>query len=130
MKSHKNIFLVFFILLIVVLPFISLAQGQTSTSGSLVPCDGLDCDFKKLIQLVNNVINFILFIMVVPIAAIMFAYAGFLLLTSGGEASQKTKAKKIFANVGIGFIIAVASWLIINLLLTLLGYDGSWIGFK
>jgi len=85
--------------------------------------------FKEIMTLINTVISFILFKMVVPISAMMFCYAGFLLLTSGGEASQKTKAKNIFTNVVIGLIIAAASWLIIKLVLSVLGYDGAWIGF-
>lgn len=84
--------------------------------------------FKEIMTLINTVINFILFKMVVPISAMMFCYAGFLLLTSGGG-EQKTKAKHIFSNVVIGLIIAAASWLIIKLLLSVLGYDGAWIGF-
>ena len=84
--------------------------------------------FKEIMTLINAVINFILFKMVVPISAMMFCYAGFLLLTSGGG-EQKTKAKHIFSNVVIGLIIAAASWLLIKLLLSVLGYNGAWIGF-
>ena len=80
-------------------------------------------------SLINDVIRFILFKMVVPIAAIMFAYAGFLMVTSGGSTEQWSKAKKIFTNVAFGFIIAVAAWLIIRTILLILGYEGGWIGF-
>jgi hypothetical protein len=100
-----------------------------NNGGGLVPC-GDNCGFTDLMTLIQKVISFILFALAVPIAAIMFAYAGFLLITSGGEASQKTKAKKIFTNVAIGFIIAVAAWLIVKLVLSLLGYEPpSWTGF-
>jgi hypothetical protein len=68
--------------------------------------------------------------MVIPIAAIMFAYAGFLMVTAGGEAAHaRTKAKSIFTNAVIGLIIAVACWLIIKTILSILGFNGSWIGF-
>lgn len=87
------------------------------------------CDWDALLELVNNVVHFILFDMLVPIAAIMFCYCGFLMLTSGGEPAKKTQAKKIFSNVVWGLVIAIAAWLIIETLLTVLGYDGSWIGF-
>ena len=66
--------------------------------------------------------------MALPIAAIMIAYAGFLLITAaGGE--QKTKAKNIFFNAVIGLVIAAAAWLIIRTLLLIVGYEGDWIGF-
>ena len=100
----------------------------TDENNGLVPCQD-NCDWDKLLLLVNNVVHFILFDMLVPIAAIMFCYSGFLMLTSGGNPDGKKKAKSIFSNVVIGLIIAIAAWLIIETLLTVLGYDGSWIGF-
>jgi hypothetical protein len=130
------------IFLMIVMPGISLAQ--TAPSG-LVPCNNTPvgtnsdgsvkydkpCDFNALMALVNTVINFILFKMVVPIAAIMFAYAGYLLITAGGEtAGARTKAKSIFTNAIIGLIIAVAAWLIVSTILAILGYNGTWIGLK
>lgn len=83
------------------------------------------CGFKDFITLINNVITFILKYMVVPIAAIMFAYAGFLLITAGGEAAgARTKAKNIFMNALIGLIIAVGAWLIVKTLIEIIGYEG------
>ena len=110
------------------MPALSLAEG-------LVPCgttaNPTSCDFVQLMSLVNTVINFLLFKMVVPIAAIMFAYAGFLLVTAGGEAAHaRTKAKSIFTNAVLGLIFAVAAFLIIRTILSILGYEGNWIGFN
>lgn len=111
------------LLLILTVPVFSFAE-------SLVPCDGANCDFKAFLDLINNVIKFILFKMAVPIAAIMFFYAGFLLITAGGEAAgARTKAKSIFTNAFIGLVLALAAWLIIRTILLILGYEGAWIGF-
>jgi len=120
------------------IPVFSLAQGLTP----LVPCDNTPqttdgvvtyekpCDFNALMALVNKVVKFILFGLAVPIAAIMFTYAGFLLITAGGEAAgARTKAKGIFKNALIGLVLAAAAWLIVNTILSILGYEGSWIGF-
>lgn len=114
-----------FSFLILFLPLVSFSAG-------LIPCDGADCDFNKFIELINNVINFLLFRLALPIAAISFAYAGFLLVTSGGSESKKTEAKNIFTGVAIGFIIAVAAWLIVNTILAIFSPTGqwSWIGFN
>jgi len=118
------------------MPVLSLAAEATG----LVPCtntpdpvtgkiDASKCDFTQLMNLVNKVIHFILFDMVIPIAAIMFAYAGFLLVTAGGEAaSARTKAKSIFTNALIGLVIAVAAWLIVKLILTTLGFSTTLLG--
>lgn len=103
---------------------------KTGTPGVLVPCDNvnINCGFKELLNMVNTVINFILVFMAVPIAAIMFAYAGFLLVFSGGEPAKRTKAKDVFVNVAIGLVIIAACWIIVHTILSIVGFDGSWIG--
>ena len=120
------------VFLLLVLPVFSFAAQDPPTG--LVPCGTTThpepCEFKHFMTLINKVINFILFYLAVPIAAIMFAYAGFLLVTAGGEAaSARTKAKSIFGNALIGLVFAAAAWLIIRTILSILGYDGAWIGF-
>lgn len=136
---HNSVFVIVFMLLI--MPVLSLAANTP-----LVPCnnnnapitnsDGtitqpIPCNFNQLMNMVNIVIKFILYDMVIPIAAIMFAYAGFLYITAGAEvASAKTKAKSIFTNVVLGLIFAVAAFLIVKTILSILGYQGSWIGFN
>lgn len=110
---------------------------------SLIPCSNTDvpvggdpsivtppgiCDFNALMTLINTVIDFILTKMVIPIAAIMFAYAGFSMVTAPGS-EAKTKAKGVFTNAVIGLILAFACWIIVKLILSILGFDGAWIGF-
>ncbi|MES2023204.1 MAG: pilin [Patescibacteria group bacterium] len=85
------------------------------------------CGFYDLLTLVNNVVRFIIFNLALPIAAIMFAYAGFLLITAGGESGQMTKAKGIFSAVVMGLIFVAAAWLIVKLILVVLGYKSDWI---
>ena len=118
-----------------IMPIVSFAQ--TGWTG-LVPCsntpatDGTipePCDFNAFLALINTVIHFILFYMAVPIAAIMFFYAGYLMVTSGGSSESKTKAKSIFSNTVLGLVFAAGAWLIIMTILSILGYEGAWIGF-
>ena len=126
MQKIKKIIISLSVFLFLLAPALSFAE-------SLVPCDnskGNPCDFNQLMNLVNTVIHFVLFNMVIPIAAIMFVYAGFLMVTAGGESGARTKAKDTFTNVVIGLIIAVAAFLIIRTILSIVGYEGSWIGFN
>lgn len=113
------------------LPFVSLAEPLPANS--LVPCDNSaehPCGFAQLLTMVNGVIDFIFLKMAVPIAAIMFFYAGFSMITAGGESAHaRTKAKSIFLNTVIGLILAMASWVIVKTILSILGYEGAWIGF-
>jgi hypothetical protein len=113
-----------------ILPVVSKAQNliPCGTTSNPTPCGGAQ-GWSQLMALVNNVVHFVLFDLAVPIAAIMFAYAGFELLTAGGDTSKMKKAKNIFINVLIGLVVAVAAWLIINTILSILGYNGAWIGF-
>ena len=104
--------------------------------GELVK-DGIDmegavknpCDFNYFMKLINDVMNFILVQLAVPLSALMFAYAGGILLFSGGSEGKRSQAKKIFTNVAVGLIIVAGAWLIIHSILSLIGYNGSWIGF-
>ena len=103
---------------------------QTTQAGGLVPCNGLDCQFCNIAQLIQNIINWAIGISV-PIAMALFAYAGFMYATSGGSGENLTKAKGVFTTVGIGFLLALGGWLIINTILNvLLGggpyQSGSW----
>ncbi len=120
-KIKKGLFFLL-VLSFFLFPVVFYAQG-------LVECTE-NCGWNELLALINRVINFILFRLAIPIAAIMFAYAGILLLTSGGDSSKKTKAKEVFSGVAIGLVVAAAAWLIVHVILSILGYTGaSWIGF-
>ncbi len=127
MQNIKKILISLSIFLMLIAPAVSLAAG-------LVPCGGAGenpCNFNQLMAMINRVIKFILYDMVIPIAAIMFAYAGFLMVTAGEETSgARTKAKNIFTNTVLGLIFAVGAFIIIRTILSILGYEGSWIGFN
>src|SRR5258708_27303423 len=78
------------------------STGASGVSNNSNNSNGLackeNCNFNALIALINRVIHFVLFAMAVPIAAIMFAYAGVLSVTSGGSTESRGKAKNIFTN--------------------------------
>jgi len=95
-------------------------QQQTT---STIPKDN-ECDFQDFMHLLNNIVNFIFKDLALPIAAIMFAYAGFTMITAGGG-ECKTKAKRIFANALWGLVLAAAAWIIVKSLLTIAGYNDA-----
>src|SRR3989344_4216521 len=127
----KKFLLFIFIFLILIMPVVSYAQTSppptTQSWTGLVPCgtnaNPKPCEFKDFIDLINNVIKFILVYMAVPIAAIMFVYAGVLLVASGAIPENRSKAKSIFTNTLIGLVLAVACWLIVKALLFILEYQ-------
>jgi hypothetical protein len=69
-----------------------------------------------LVQLAQNIINF--FVVVVPfVAAVLFAYGGFLYITAAGESSKVSKAHAIFKNTVFGLVFTLAAWLVIYTIL-------------
>lgn len=100
--------------------------GASSTG--LVACSGAECDFNALITTIDNVVNFLIFVIGFPIAAIIFAWAGILMITSGGSTSKRDQAKKLAGRVVVGLILALLSWIIIKTLLTVFGYSGLLLG--
>ena len=123
----------FVILAVLVVPVFALAQNGLIPCGTEVDDKGLvtnPCGFKDFLALINNVIGFIFQYLILPIAAILFAFAGFKLVFSGGSTEARGTAKKVFTNTAIGLIIALSAFLIIRTLLSILGYEGAWIGFE
>jgi hypothetical protein len=103
--------------------------GAEFESG-LITCDGVTvpCTFEKLLLMVNKVLRFLIFVIGVPIITLSFAYAGFLMVTSGGNPSKKDEAKSIIGNAVVGLIILLAAWLIVRTVLVIFGYTGPLLG--
>lgn len=84
-----------------------------------------DCNFDDLLNLGRQIINFLI-ILSIPIATVAFAYAGYLFLTSGGSASQTSKAKSIFTKVLLGFLFVLTAWLIVRTITSALLKPGAY----
>lgn len=71
-----------------------------------------ECGFNDLVTLAQNLITDLIIISTF-LAAIAFAYAGFILLASGGNENQKNRAKDIFKKVLIGYLWILGAWLLV-----------------
>lgn len=83
------------------------------------------CDFDYFMKLINKVIEFLLFKIATPLLALIIMYVAYIYLTSGGSSEKVGKAKHIFFNVVIGYIVALGAWLLISAILSSLGVDES-----
>jgi hypothetical protein len=125
----KYNFSFFFLTLIMILFSVSFSFAQAK--GLIPDCNTKmgpngftdPCGFGQMMALVNTVINFLLIDMVMPLSAIIFAYCGWLFMTSGENAGKRTQAKGILLNVVVGLCIALASWLIVKFILVGIGYN-------
>jgi len=109
------------VLILGVLPLIAGAQG-------LVPC-GFDtnadeqvsgdeeCDFEDLMVLIGGVLNYLIYFVATPIAAIMFAIAGFFYLTAGDDMGKVKRAHDIFISVLWGFGIMLIAWALVSFII-------------
>jgi len=60
-------------------------------------------------------------IIAIPISAIVFAVAGFKIVTARDNAGARTEAKKMMGKVAAGLIIMLAAGLIVNTVISGLG---------
>jgi len=75
------------------------------------------CQFSDLITLVQNVLDWLIIISV-PIAGLMFAYAGWLYISAQGDTTKIQSAHKVFVNVGIGLALVIGAWVIVYTIAT------------
>ena len=73
-----------------------------------------------LMLVINNLISFLLTIVIVFIAPLMIAYSGFLFVLNPVNAGGKEAAKKILTNTVTGIVIALAGWMIVDAVMAVL----------
>lgn len=81
-----------------------------------------DCDFEALIELVRVLIHDMVLLSTL-LAVGVFIYAGFILLTSGGDPGAMRDAKKMLWKVVIGYMVILSAWLIVYTITNVLVHD-------
>ena len=105
---------------LVVLSYPLFLYAQVTTG--IVPCGGVECTCAHLAQLANNVLTWMLYVMVF-ISAGTFSYAGLRYLTAGmaGDPGQVQRASKMLKNVTKGLVLALMAWFIVDTTIRTLG---------
>ncbi len=125
-------FALIFLIVFIIAPSLALAASPGGgLPGQIVPenCDDEPGGCKSvcdLAELANNVLTTAIYIAVF-LSAILFAWAGWLYLTSGGG-GDISRAKEIFQNVAVGLVIVLIGWLVVDTLIRTLTGDklGFW----
>jgi hypothetical protein len=73
-----------------------------------------------VITVINNIISFLLTLIIVFIAPLMIAYSGFLFVVNPVNSSGKEKAKEYLTNTVVGLVIALSAWLIVDAIMAVL----------
>ena len=111
----RLVFSFIYVALLTVFPLVTFAQ--------IVPCDGPNCDWGSLLELGQNILDFMIQLSIV-IAAGMFAYAGVLFFSDTGNAQNIERGKNLFSATVIGIVIVLVAWLVVNTLLETLTGEG------
>lgn len=99
----------------------NLPTQIVSCSGALDKGDLKACTLCDLAQTAQNLLNTAIYILIV-LSAILFAWAGFKLLFSGGDTSEYAAGKRVFKSVVIGLLIIMCGWLVVDTVMkTLVG---------
>lgn len=78
-------------------------------------------DWCTFLQLINNILSFVVAYLIWPIAGGMIAYAAFLFITSAGNEGKIKSAKAALRNVVIGIIIVISAYVVITSIISYLG---------
>lgn len=89
------------------------SRGYSAANTGLVPCNGVDCQACSAVKLIQNIINFLIGISI-PIAMVLFAWAGVLYFTSATNVENVSHAKAIFRKVFLGFIVVLGAYLMVE----------------
>ena len=115
-------------ILIIVSTALLCAPYAAFAQGGIVPCGnppGAPCNLCHLYALAKNVIDFLLFDFILPVAVIALLIGGIFMLASRGNPQMLERGKSAIANTVIGVVIAFASWLIIATVVNTLGYNSQ-----
>lgn len=121
--SVAGYLLSFCLLMVVIAPLFANAINIIPCGNGPAPAKGTveyanwECSFDKLVSFGQNITTFLLQVVAIPFATILFMWAGFLLIFKSSSAGGMEEAKGIFWNVVMGFVVALAAVLIVKFIL-------------
>ncbi|MDE1919619.1 MAG: hypothetical protein KGH56_02860 [Patescibacteria group bacterium] len=93
--------------------------GPTQQDTSSCPAS-----WGMLIEVINNLISLLLTLAIVFVAPVMIAYSGFLFVVNPVNPSGKQEAKNILTHTVVGIVVALAGWMIVDMIMAVL-YNSS-----
>lgn len=86
-------------------------DGERDADGAVTDEDM--CKIGDLFLLVQNIINWLLIIMI-PLATLSIGIAGAMLIISGGNDERRSQAKDIIKYAVMGLVLALAAWIVVK----------------
>lgn len=94
--------------------FTAVSAGAETHLGEIIPCEGNACGICDIFKLISNIINFSLFRLASPLAGIIIASGGIMMIISGGNESKRAKGMEAIRYAVLGIFIAFGAWVIVN----------------
>ena len=122
MKKIVLPIILFCLLLFIIIPNFAGAQG-------IVPCGnpGQDaCTIKYFFVMLVNIYEFIVKMIATPLAVIAIIVGAIFMMISGGNPNLMSRGKEVLKLAIIGLVLVFGSYLIIDFILTTIGFTGNW----
>lgn len=103
-------------------PTTDIEKADLPQAGKLIPCVN-KCSFPDIIRLINNLLQFLITVIFLPLFVIVFMYAGYQYLTAQGNSAKVANVKKLIMNVVIGLVIVLTAWLVVKVLFQTIGVE-------
>lgn len=100
-------------------PLVPCGLSQDNPATTIV--ESKPCGRCDLFQLLKNLIDFVSYGLMPPLAVLFFVWAGFLILLSGANPGLYAQGQTIFKNTFYGIIILLLAWMITNTLILSIG---------
>lgn len=115
------------VVLILIAPSVVFGQIPTIVPENCRADAARSCSICDIAQLAQNVVNAGIYIAVF-LSAVLFAYAGWKYITAGGDPGKAGDARKIFWTVGVGLVLILAAWLIVDIIMKMLVNESALFG--
>jgi hypothetical protein len=100
------------------------ADIETGSAIPLIPCVN-KCDLGSLMQLLNNLITFLIKVILFPVVILMFVYMGYQYITSQGKPGMHAKLRTMIWKLVLGIVIILVAWVLVKTLLVVIGYKDA-----
>ncbi len=95
--------------------------GQSCDLPGTPAIEDASCTFCNFFALIDNILDFIIFKLLLPVAALMLIIGGFFLLIAGGAQKHFSQAKSILTAAAIGLVIIFVAFIFIGTFLKYIG---------
>ncbi len=101
-------------------------SGDPQATG-IVPCGtSCQCTIENFFLMLARIFDFAIKFIAMPLAVLMLVIGGILIMISAGNPNMASLGKNTLYAAIIGLVLVFGAWLIIDFILGVLGYKGTW----